>query len=533
VALPSIPQLAHVRAGLAARLQKQLSIAWIKTGTLYEVFAVLTALWQYDPTLVTGNHLTCAIQRLVGAEKAVGGPYQSNNTTSLAANAQIAIFTRLVAQPLPNVESFLASIIAAQHFETDELNTFDILHLLSRACPSPELTHYVAHHWQEGPWQTPYHQAIALDILKNELPTQQMHTALTLLCGQQKNSAQNPIATMALIIKLLHTYVATTTESSLARPQLMHKAITQAAKKMFSAYSEPLRSSGQAAVDRICQADKNFEITLLPQQFAAALKNPATLTNSQYTALGLASLYGWIAYTIYDDFLDSEGIPANLPIANIAMRASLDCFRRALPDHQEFQDYVQETFTAMDQANAWEVSFCRFVVKDGNITIPQLPRYGDGKVLAHRSFAHALAPIAVIAHQGLLRSRNAHHIASAFRHYLIARQLNDDLHDWLKDMQVGHANYVVAAILRDMQIKPGTYALKALIGAMQSRFRQTAMVRVCQNILRHTAAAKRAFAQSRLLHATNGMHLPLDTLEASARQALDAHEKAESFYQTK
>jgi len=268
----------------------------------------------------------------------------------------------------------------------------------------------------------------------------------------------------------------------------------------------------------------------LPQFFARALDSPERFTNDCYTTLGLANLCTWIAYTIYDDFIDSEGTPAELPVANIAMRASLDCFRTVLPEDAHFQRYVGEVFAGMDEANAWEVNNCRFAIQDGWVAVTELPRYGRCKVLAARAFAHALPPMAILAqHSPRHSAKKSRYIEMAFQHYLIARQLNDDLHDWIKDMQAGQASYVVTAILRDMRIENEAYDMEVLLPAMQKCFRRTTMPKICKRMLWHIDLSKQQFAKSRLLQRINDIYPLLDTLEQSAQQSLDRRAKSQAL----
>ena len=542
--LPNNDKLATVRASLAQRLCKQLNPSWIEHGNGYQVFSALVALLGYQPAKVTGEHLAFAVQRLVDSEVAVGGPYyNTEGAIAVTANAQIAIFIKLVSKPLPNLDAFLADVITAQHFENTEITDTFLLLLLAKTNKHPELPQYVAQHWQQDDWRSPQHIAVALAILKGKARPLEISQAFTHLREQQLPTGfwdGDPILqaaparsgshfiTTALVIGVLASYHHAQTKNISVGLRRRQRAVTQAARQICNSYSEPLRSSTLTMVSQAGNADKNFEITLLPHFFAQALETPGSLTKQQQITLGMASLYGWIAYTIYDNFLDGEGKPAELPVANIAMRTSVDCFRAALPNHN-FPAYVNDVFTAMEEANAWEVSHCRFPVHAGEIVIAQLPHYGGGANLAARSFAHALAPMAVLVQHTPYTKMHARRIESAFRHYLIARQLNDDIRDWSDDMQAGQASYVVTAILRDSGIKQGAYRLSALLPTMQKRFRRVTLKKICQRILWHTATSRQIFVKSHLLQKTNHMYQLLDSIEQSVEHSLDNHAKIQAF----
>lgn len=168
-------------------------------------------------------------------------------------------------------------------------------------------------------------------------------------------------------------------------------------------------------------------------------------------------------------------------------------------------------------------------MKNGKVAIAELPRYGNGIVLAERAFAHALTPMAILASYPDSHDKDSRHIEIAMQHYLIARQLNDDMHDWVKDMQAGQASYVVTAILRDINVKQGTHDLDSLVREMQKCFRRKTMPNVCQCMLRNISLSRRHFAVSGLLQATNDIYALLDSLELSARHSLDIRAKGQAL----
>ena len=540
-ALPAAPELVSVRSMLAQQLASKLQPPWIADGDLYEVFAALTALWQYDQTKVSGEQLAWAIQRLIASEAAIGGPYYSAGILAIPANTQISLFMDLVAKPLPNVEAFIRHIIAGQQFEPIINDHPFLLYLLLRASDGPGIPRYIAKHWQTPSWQSPAYQvmtlltfddknpsaAIAQNLVKiqeAQLDSGLWHDAILKTPGQQ-------LAISALAVAALSRCYHSQTQDNSATLERRQSTIKQAGHALFEGFSEPLRSTALELLDQICNADKNFEVTLLPQLFAQALNSPRPLTADQSTSLGLAGLCGWIAYTIYDDFLDTEGDPAKLPVANIAMRASVACFEKALPQNKHFQQYVARAFAAMDEANAWEIAYCRLRVADDRLYINKLPDYGNANILAERSFPHVLGPMAVLAIDSQANtSTQVHHIESAFRHYLIARQLNDDLQDWSEDIRAGQVSFVATAILNDMRATANEYYLPELLPAMQKTFRQFTMPKICRRILLHLEQARKSFTKSHLIEPASSMYILLDKLEISVHYSLDKRSKAKALY---
>lgn len=509
-ALPRIDWLSELRGRLAERIGEQLSTSWVNGGDALEVYSALNALWGYDPTRVEGEWLACAVQRLVRSEVVVGGPYRTedNGEVATAANLQIAIFAKQVAEPLPNMLSFALDIIADGHFQDARLSSLGVLYLLSGVCDDqgllePAFASVGVQH--EGLWDgEPVVRGVSVRD-SSRLVT----TALIagMLCGR------------------LHDPAKAASELFTEKRQI----VVEAASSIFDNQPEPLRSSALAVVRRIREADSNFEITLLPQFFADALETPRHLSDQYCVDLGVANLCTWVAYTIYDDFIDDEGVPAELPVANVAMRVSLRCFRLVLPDNEKYQQYVTDVYAGMDAANAWEVDNCRFAVRDGMIVVAKLPCYGRGAVLAERAFAHALTPMAILALDLLNDPKGILHIESAFKNYLIARQLNDDVRDWEDDIKAGQISYVVCAIFRDMRIGRGTYDLSILLPAMRRCFWRVTAKKMCKHMLRYVALSRRHFAQSQLLRTSNDIYTLLDALESSARHSMDKCTKAKAI----
>lgn len=164
--------------------------------------------------------------------------------------------------------------------------------------------------------------------------------------------------------------------------------------------------------------------------------------------LNRASLHGWASYTIFDDILDEDSSAALLPMATFMLRRTVSDFQAAVPASTGFHAYVAATLDVVDQANAWEMECARFKNIDDVLTIHKLPVYGGLDQLRNRSLGHILASTAVLLLQGYkLKSINHRRMTEFFKHYLIARQLNDDAHDWILDLKRGQLNYVVTNLL--------------------------------------------------------------------------------------
>jgi hypothetical protein len=259
--------------------------------------------------------------------------------------------------------------------------------------------------------------------------------------------------------------------------------------------------------------------------------SPSHKLSEEFMAkLGLANLYGWLAYTIYDDFLDGEGKPELISTANVSMRRSLENFVGALPENESFAAFVHHTFDAIDGANAWEVARCRFKLGSAKLQTGRLPDYGNLEKLADRSLGHALAPMAVLAAAGQgLDTDEAQKMFRAFRHYLIARQLNDDAHDWEEDLRAGLVTPAVVMVLKKIGVRPGKRDITELISTGRHHFWHVVLPEICELMRSHVRLSREALRSSALVKKDGIMDELLDGIEASASSALNQQKQAEDF----
>jgi hypothetical protein len=159
--------------------------------------------------------------------------------------------------------------------------------------------------------------------------------------------------------------------------------------------------------------------------------------------LGLANLLGWWSYLIQDGLLDRElERPELLPLATALHAAAVRLLARLLPGDQVFWDAFEALSLTAAEAHCWE---------QGSRPGLAVAGFDDLDRLADRS---ALLQLAVVA-QLRLRGYDQEHplgraLTEMLRHYAIARQIGDDLGDWVDDLQGGRLNYVSARIVQRM-----------------------------------------------------------------------------------
>lgn len=303
----------------------------------------------------------------------------------------------------------------------------------------------------------------------------------------------------------------------------------QRALATVNSLEEPLRSKARYAWQSVNSANKNLEITHLSSFFAESLSHPPQHgTASLYHDLGEANFYAWMAYTIYDDFIDNTGKNVLLGVANTMHRRSLLLYSKHTPPSLNTWQY----FDQMDEANAWELAHCRAAVDDNHITIHGLPEYTTLSVLAARASVHILGPIIITASNTDYAISKS--IEAGLRHYLIAKQLSDDLHDWQADLSTGNLSPVVTHLLHKTGLHSGNFVIKDITPTLQQYFWHSGIQTITKRIVYHIRESKKYLLKDGFIANTDG---PLFTqfitpLEMAATQAVRLQNEQRNFLDT-
>lgn len=571
-----------VREKLAGFLLKQKNTGWSfnywaeeapdhKTqpypDDLDDTFCALVGLYLHDPSIIDEAVMARAVKLLLATEASVGGPYRTwlvpadSQPAWLdvdpAVNANIAYFLSLIGSRLPNLDKLMGKAILSDGFSSPYYpSAYAFIYYFARAYEGPYKDRLLDRarrlHRKAA---TDLERALCISARLRLGETKDLGGAVSgLLAGQGRDGAWPaaafyadpvkkgklyysgaPALTTAFALEALNLYRGTAGHIAADTRDMDYKAIKRdvlgLAKRQCRDLPEELRRTILDLLGKLAGGGNGPEIICLPARFNGSLLEgldpaPEGLLDN----LGLANLYGWLAYTVYDDFLDEEGRPELLPAANTAMRKSLAGFSQALPGNQAWRQMVRRVFDAIDGANAWEQAGCRFEHRSGRLVVSRLPDYADMSKLAERSLGHALPPMAVLAAKGLdLDGASCVHVMTALRHYLIARQLNDDAHDWPDDLRSGHMTPVVSLILSELKARPGTYDPAKLAAEARHQFWHHTLAKVCRLAKRHILMSRRSFSASRLIRPGSDMAALLDGLEASVDEALAMRGQAENF----
>jgi hypothetical protein len=304
--------------------------------------------------------------------------------------------------------------------------------------------------------------------------------------------------------------------------------------KRFSCFSQEMRKELEKTLETVLKNDKTGQIILLPYYFKKCLgEKGKNIYDELLIKLGAANLCGWLAYTIYDDFLDEEGAPQKLPLANICLRELSLVFSQIFPEGKDCCQISSKILDEIEAANFWEVTSCRIKINNSKFAIPfQFPNYKNYIYLSRRSMGHALGPIAIMHCLGYKNnSTEMKNLISFFEHYIIARQLDDDAHDWERDLKNGQLSPIVMEVMKDYRKKYGKNFIdtKKDISRLQEIFWYETVKKVSKEIIKNANLAQKHLKNISVLENPEILENLVAPVKKSAQNTLAEQKNAVSF----
>lgn len=530
---------------------------------LDDTACALAAIMRNDPAWVDGRRLGQFTRLLVATENQPGGPYNTwliDTTqapqwkhTDIAVNANIGYALSLQSVRLSALMQYIDESIKNGSIESDYyVGKAPVLYFLSRWYKGDQLAmlqKLVVHEKASNALQQALllSAACKLGVAQHKLATLAHALEASLqddhwpaagfyidpVYNGQQHVGGSEVLTTAFALEALTNYAQSVTPEPLAKASVTPKnvhltAIRQDASTINDA---GLRRRYMVAVNQVIRNQNADHIV-----GAASLVAKSTgwlAPSNMLRQLDVASINGWVAYTLYDDFLDGADMPVSqLNVANLAMRRSYSRFVHALPGNAEFAALTQQAFDTIDGANDWEQRHARAPVVGGLLRLKRLPNYGDYAQLAERSWGHSLAACGVASvHFGSLQDSNVLALQRFFKHFLIARQLHDDAHDWEADLRAGQLSAVVTLLLKDARTLPCSIHIIDALDDLRQHFWRTTIHEVSALIRAQLEAARHELDT---ITAPHGVHIFaswLDTLEAGVDQAMQGQQEAVEFIQ--
>lgn len=314
---------------------------------------------------------------------------------------------------------------------------------------------------------------------------------------------------------------------------LMIAKIIETAQDRFKNLETDFKEIALEEINRTLKKNKDKQMSLMSYYFKLALgANGKNISEDFVVQAGLANIFYWTAFIIYDDFWDEDdkAIPRILPAANLYARHYTDFYSQ----DPEFRVFFHDLMDKLDAANTWETIYCRTKVINSKFTIPdKLPDYGNYDFKFYPASGQILGPVAMLAKVGFtLNSQEVSDLTDYFKNYLIAMQINDDAHDYIEDMERGHLSTVVVMLLYDWQEKypeQKEIDLVADLKKLQELFWLKTIKTACELAVTYTTLSREALAKLYFLEDPAPLAHFINIAENVARTALDEQQKSIDF----
>lgn len=539
---------------------------------LDDTFCILSAITRAQSELCNGTVLAHITRLLIASEISPGGPYrtwlsQKASTPpeellpDIAVNANVAYFLKLHGLQIEPLSTFLhtqmeSGALASRYYPS----VWPVLYFLARSVP---------HASHELLARTIAKESVRLDAAPDLLfcalrlsalvsigaPAELVVSARASVVSLAETGwgsspfcfdpvmhgaqylAQSEALTRALVLESL--WLSNTPSNQILRCELSKQAVLAMPDfhtTVHSMVTQRIQSLPNQISDRALEAytalmrqDGNHQIALLPMWFAQRSVTLRTPLGDAGVALGVASVFGWIAYTIYDIIMDTSESPHLLPVANMLLLELSSIYCDVLKFAPEGLSLFKKIMARMEAGNVWELLNARIPVVHGVCTLPNRVVAFSPLQPAEKSIGYALAPLIFSFIQNADGARfDETTILRFFEHYLTARQLNDDAHDWFEDASRGHLTKVNYMVLRNCS-RNGSVDLSSQKLALQRYFWNTVLPHVAQTITFHILEARKALRALHLPESHRIEAILLDPLDRTAHTALADSSNAALF----
>lgn len=421
-----------------------------------------------------GTELGMLTGALIATESGEGGPYRTWLVpesadpvwldTDVAVNANIA--TLLASQDihLAGLDRFLDEAIDAEQLRSPYYpDAIPVLYFLTRARAGEKCDRLIEH-WMslkqgEG-WGDAIRTAMAISSLKRLGVTVDASAWLSkpeemilpyAFCIDPADQGRPTYAGSAGLtaafcyeaIRSMEVSLNVETETKSVE-ESVHEVVVARAIRLVGDVAL-LGEDARKVIEKMSVKDTRRQITLTPYRLSQALGRDHVRDLS--IKAGVGSLFGWAAYTLYDDVWDGDAESNVLPLANLFHRRMSEEFSEIAPD-RAFNDWWKEMLDQVDSANAWEMMHCRVRISNGSIELPMRTPVGLDAALVGRSIGHVIGPGVVLQTCGWETTHPAFlSVIEIYRAYILARQLHDDAHDWEADLKRGQLNAASFAII--------------------------------------------------------------------------------------
>jgi hypothetical protein len=484
---------------------------WLFSDNVGVNFLVFSALLEYNPEIIDGSALAKILMILTSAEAKEGGPYYSSvqkqdAEVDLGVNIAVAYFLSLQSVDLLELDRLIETAIESNNFESRLFASCQpVIYFISKFYKGDKKGELIVSALEEK------------EKAKNNFDILFINFALDNLCREESAVVQ-----------------AAPEDPEEIR---MMRMVLETAEKRFFSLTGELKNFAMREIQRTISGNGNKQMPLMAYFFKKALgKRGMRISDGIIARMGLANIFFWTAFIIYDDFWDEDEAadPRILPIANFYARHYVDFFSSLLPEKTGFRVFFHKLMDGLDEANTWETTHCRAKIEGSMFFVPgKLPCYGDYEFKFRPASGHILGPVALLVSLGYgLDSAETRNLISYFRNYLIAMQINDDAHDWEEDLRRGHLSTVVVMLLEDYLEKyPAAEEMNIdeKLQELKELFWFKTVARAAETAIRHADKSRLALKSMTVLEDIRPLDKFIIITEIVAKKALAEQKKTKDF----
>ena len=543
---------------------------------LDDTSCALAAMYSYNNKLIDGDVMAKFVTILTHLEIKEGGPYKSWITNpesekvwhdvDLAVNANIAYFLSMLDVRLDGLNELIDNAILKEGYTSPYYTSpYPIIYFISRSYTGEfgnKIVNYLLGKKNSaGNWGNPLFSALSLTSLANlghsikdeakcveyiisksdngALPFQTFYLGINPNGDEYKHHSGSEALSTAICLEAMEKYKKSAEKITGVHAKknddekFIRSEILKNTNVIISKFDIASQKKVNAVLKKNLKTDNLQPILLLPYLFMKMLQARDQINNNQLVTLGGINLMGWVAYTIYDNIIDGDDGVCELSVANTLMR---DVNRKIIDltrNNPDFKNYFFDILDRIDIANSWEVNNCRLLVSGDTLNLRNVvwPDYGELNILADRSMGHAIGPITVLMILGFCTEfSDVCNLVHFFRHYIIARQLNDDAHDWESDLKNGQLTIATIDVLKIFKNKKVN--TEKDLPVLQQIFWHKTVTSICSLSVEHANKAEE------YLHAINSIKdyslfkKILSDVKSSSEKALKERKKALEFLDT-
>lgn len=533
---------------------------------LDDTSCALSALLSLDKSLVTEAKLAKITKVLINSESKVGGPYYTwivpkyTDTrwkdVDLAVNANVGSFLSLLGITLPNIEKMIEESIFKKSFISTYYPDYSTLYFISRfykGKSKEELIRFLLEENSKTFNNSLECAQLGISLLNLGVKKDAVVKNVKYLLSNQKKDgvfgtgtfiiertfqknvkrfSGSEAFTAALALELMTRYSKYTEKKESMKVYdnhaILKKEISGYASEIISKrFNKDIAKQFDLFLEKIVASDTDGQILLHPLLFVDSLKKSfSKKENEKYLLnLGVASIFGWMAYTIFDNISDEKKDLDKLSLALICNRELGKLF---YDENPSFQTIFQKIMDRVDYAIFYEYKYARL---DSKIRSGKKKIYPNADFVAEKSIAHSLGPLAVLYKLGFSsESKEFQNLLLFYQNYLVARQLNDDAHDWEEDLSRGQINYVGEILLKDFEKKykkPADYPKDQL--KLRKLFWEKTIEKVCAIIQNKITEAKNNLNSLSSILDRNYLEYKLAELNRSAKKAIEERDNTKQF----